>query len=545
MRTLVVILASTLVVSCAWIDRSSQPIRFSDESKERGLTFTYLSGGTEKFRLPEIMGGGVALFDSDKDGDLDVYIVQSGSLDAEPEDHGNGLFINDGTAHFVRTDAGDASLNLGYGMGVAVGDFDNDSLEDLFITQVGQNVLLRNTGNNRFTDVTSEAGFRLTDWSTATAFGDFDLDGDLDLWVVNYIDWSESMEPECYQVMLGGREYCSPTHYNLPAQDRVLRNNGNGRFSDVTSQAGVMGTRGNGLGVVISDFNDDGLIDVYVANDTSPNHLWLNQGNFQFKEVASLWNGAVDAHGVARAGMGIVATDLDDDSDQDLVIVHIETEPDYVFSNEGDYFQDITAKVGLNTHSQRYTRFGLVVDDLDNDGWLDIFEANGAVTRNSTPMSGDKFASPNAFYKGTSGGRFELLEYTSDVYTSRGAAVGDLDNDGLLDMIVVDRDEPVRLLMNRSDSDGQWLMFDVRDSLDRPALGASVSIDMGERTVTRVVQSASSYLSARDTRAHFGLGEIESVTNIRIRWPSGTEQQFSEFEANQIVRVSESTRLAN
>ncbi|MYD44382.1 MAG: CRTAC1 family protein [Gammaproteobacteria bacterium] len=539
MRYLASTLVVALVTSCTWLEDSAKSIRFVDESEERGLTFTYLSGGTEKHRLPEIMGGGVAFFDSDRDGDLDVYIVQSGSLDEQPTEHGNALFVNDGSAQFVLTPAGDASANLGFGMGVAVGDIDNDALPDLFITQLGANVLLRNAGDNRFVNVTKDAGFRLEDWSTATAFADFDLDGDLDLWVVNYIDWSESMEPECYQNMLGSRDYCSPSHYKAPAQDRVFRNDGSGRFEDVTPQAGVMGTRGNGLGIVISDFNDDNLIDVYVANDSSPNHLWLNQGNFRFKNKAAIWNSAVDQHGVARAGMGIVATDLDDDADQDLVIVHIETEPNYVFSNEGDYFRDITASVGLNIHSQRYTRFGLAVDDLDNDGWLDIFEANGRVTRDSSPIDGDKFATPNAFYKGTPDGRFELLEYTEAVFTSRGTAIGDLDDDGKLDMVVVDRDQPIRLLMNQSPGNSGWLLLDIRDALDRPALGATVSVDVNERTQTRVVQSASSYLSARDPRIHFGLGSDDKVTNVRVRWISGEERQLAELQANQIVTIKE------
>ena len=537
---LVVVAAVVVVISaCTQVERNTSSISLKDEAKKRGLNYTYLAGGTPAHRLPEIMGGGVALLDVEQDGDLDVYFVQSGSLDVHSKEHSNSLFVNDGLGQFQQQDGGDASRNHGYGMGIAVGDINNDALPDLFISQLGKNVLLVNEGDRQFRDITNTAGFRFEDWSTATAFADFDQDGDLDLWVVNYIEWSEAMEPECYQMMLGSRDYCSPSHYNAPAQDRVFRNEGEGRFVDVTRISGVLGVKGNGLGIVTTDFNGDGLMDVFVANDTSPNNLWINQGGFRFADEAAVWNCAVDQHGVARAGMGIVATDLDDDRDQDVMIVHITTEPDYVFRNEGDYFLDITAQVGLSIYTQRYTRFGLVVDDLDNDGWLDVFEANGAVTRLSKPHKGDKFAEPNSLYHGTPEGRFELVEYSDEINTSRGAAVGDLDNDGRLEIVVVDRDESAKLIVNQSRATGHWLMFDVRDRVGRPALGASVSLDNGARTMTRVVQRASSYLSSRDPRIHFGLGDTRVVENVVVTWPSGIEQKFEVLETNQIVTVRE------
>ena len=485
------------------------------------------------------MGGGVAFLDVDLDGDQDVYFVQSGSLDERVEQHGNALFLNDGHGVFEERDAGAASSNLGYSMGIAVGDVNDDVLPDLFITQLGRNALLINEGNGQFRDDTDQAGFRLEDWSTATAFADFDNDGDLDLWVVNYIEWSEAIEPECYQMMLGSRDYCSPSHYNAPAQDRVFRNDGQGRFVDVTQTAGVMGKKGNGLGIVTADFNGDRLLDVFVANDTSPNNLWLNQGDFTFVDEAAIWNCAVDQHGVARAGMGIVATDLDDDRDQDVVIVHITTEPDYVFRNEGDYFRDVTAQVGLSIHTQRYTRFGLVVDDLDNDAWLDLFEANGAVSRLAQPHNDDRFAEPNSLYRGTREGRFEPVDHIDEFNTSRATAVGDFNNDGVLELVVVNRDQPTNLLVNQSQNSNHWLMFDVRDRNGKVAIGASISLDVGERTITRVVQRASSYLTSRDPRVHFGLGDAEEVTNVVVHWLSGASQRFESMASNQILTVRE------
>ena len=539
MRCLIGVISAVLFTSCSQIDEDAATFQLIDESKQRGLDFYYVSGSTEDRRLPEIMGGGVALFDSDQDGDLDAYFIQSGLVNTRSPSSANALFINNGSGEFKVQDSGDASLDLGYSMGVAVGDVNQDALPDLFVTQLGKNKLLVNDGSNQYRDATDEAGFRLGDWSTATAFADFDLDGDLDLWVVNYIEWSTSMKPECYQTMLGSRDYCSPLHFEAPAQDRVFQNVGNGRFVDVTSESGVLGTKGNGLGIVTADFNGDHLLDVFVANDTSPNHLWLNQGNFKFEDHAAVWNCAVDQHGDARAGMGIVTTDLDDDSDQDVVVVHITTQSDYVFSNEGDYFRDVAPQVGMSIHTQRYTRFGLVVDDLNNDGWLDIFEANGAVSRLSKPHNGDQFAEPNSLYAGSAEGKFDLIDYGGGIFTSRAAAVGDLNNDGTLEIVVVDRDASAKLLVNRSRGIGQWLMLDVRDKYGRPALGASVSLDVGDRTLTRVVQRASSYLASRDPRLHFGLGDSDGVSNIHVRWLSGVEKRIDWLDAGQIATIRE------
>lgn len=539
MRYLLVVIFGGLFVSCSQYDEGNTSFQLVDESKQRGLDFFYISGSTEDRRLPEIMGGGVALFDSDQDGDLDAYFIQSGLVNTRSTSYANALYVNNGRGVFDVQDGAAASLDHGYSMGVAVGDVNQDALPDLFITQLGKNKLLVNEGSNQYRDATVEAGFIDNDWSTATAFADFDLDGDLDLWVVNYIEWRTAMKPECYQTMLGSRDYCSPLHFEAPAQDRVFRNLGNGRFIEVTNESGVLGTKGNGLGVVTADFNGDNLIDVFVANDTSPNHLWLNRGNFQFEDHAAVWNCAVDQHGDARAGMGIVTTDLDDDADQDVIVVHITTQSDYVFSNEGDYFRDVAPQVGMSIHSQRHTRFGLVVNDLNNDGWLDIFEANGAVSRLSKPHNGDQFAEPNSLFAGTGDGRFELIDYVGGIFTSRAAAVGDINNDGTLEIVVVDRDAPVKLLVNRSRTDGNWLMLDVRDAIGRPALGATVSFDLGVRTLTRVVQRASSYLASRDPRLHFGLGDSDGVSNVRIRWLSGAEKRIDWLDAGQIATIME------
>ena len=531
-------LAFLLLFGCVGLKEDREAFSFEDEAQQRGIEFVYQSGMTDQFRLPEIMGGGVALIDSDQDGDLDLYFLQGGEIGERNEKHSNVLYLNDGHGYFDAANAGAASSNLGYGMGVSVGDVNNDQRPDIFISQLGKNVLLLNEGENHFRDATIESGFFEDEWSTASAFADFDKDGDLDLWVVNYIGWRESIEIECYQTMLGSRDYCSPVMYNRPAQDRLYLNDGRGRFQDATDPAGIKGTTGNGLGSVVTDFNGDGLLDVFVANDTTPNHLWLNQGNATFSEQAGEWGAAVDLHGAARAGMGVSAIDLDDDQDQDLIVVNITTEPDYVFRNDGTYFTDIASTIGLGISSQRYTRFGLVISDFNNDGWLDIFEANGAVSRLSSPTGDDLFAEPNAFYTGSEASRYGVPEYTTEIQTSRASVGGDLTGDGYIDLVVVNRDSAPNLYMNQR-GDGNWLILDLRDETGNSALGSKVSLTMGNRVITRALVTSGSYLSSGDPRIHIGLGEFKKVNNVVVDWLNGGTSEIEEITANQIYRINQ------
>ena len=527
-----------VLVGCANLEEASRPIVFDDEAVRRGLDYTYVSGSSSDWKIPEIMGGGVAVVDSDQDGDLDLYFIQGGLIGDTSTPHENALYINNGDGEFSIVDGAAASRNLGYGMGVAIGDVNRDKLPDIFVSQLGLNRLLINQGENQFKDLAEVAGLSQDEWSTAAAFADFDRDGDLDLWVVNYIDWRESIEIECYQSMLGSRDYCSPVMYNRPAQDRFYLNDGKGRFKDATKSAGIKGIRGNGLGSVVADFNGDGLLDVFVANDTTPNHLWINQGNAVFEEQADKWGCAYDLHGEARAGMGVSSTDLDDDGDQDLIVVNITTESDYVFRNEGSYFTDIAPRVGLSIFSQRYTRFGIDISDFNNDGWPDIFVANGAVARLSNPTNGDIFAEPNSIYVGNGTGRFDKPIYTSAVQTSRGAVAGDFNSDGRVDLVVVNRDSKANLLINKSRS-GQWLTLDIRDKDGNPAIGSRVSLSVGERTVTRTVITSGSYLSSGDPKVYIGLGQIDVVTNLEIDWLNGSKSVLGKLTSNQTVRIDQ------
>ena len=332
------------VASCSPGDGASD-VWFADEAGDRGLDFEHVSGFAGQPLLPEITGSGGALVDVDGDGDLDAYLVQAGSLhESEDAPPGNRLFINE-DGRFVPALDGHGVGDAGYGMGVAAGDYDNDGDIDLYVTNVGPNVLYRNDGSGRFDDVTVEAGVADPGWSTSATFADFDQDGDLDLFHANYIHWSQAVEMNCYSGSV--LTYCPPENYNAPARDRLYRNDGDGTFSDVSVSSGISRVFGNGFGVVAADFNDDGLPDIFIANDQMVDQLWLNRGDLEFEEVANLWGSAVDEHGLAKAGMGVAAADVDQDGDMDVVVTNITGQTDSFFRNEGGFFTDVTGELGL------------------------------------------------------------------------------------------------------------------------------------------------------------------------------------------------------
>ena len=522
---------------------------FTDEASRWGVDFVHQSGADGRYLLPEIMAGGVALLDVDGDGDLDLYLVQSGRLDelgqVVPND-GNILYLNEGDRFIRSTDSGHA--DQGYGVGVVVGDYDGDTDMDIYVTNVGANVLLRNDGLGRFVDVTKESGVGDDGFGTAGTFFDADNDGDQDLFLVNYIAWGIGIERQCHDYGTGVRNYCDPGNYDAPAQDRLYRNNGDGTFSDITGRAGLTSVTGNGLGTVSADFNGDGLLDLFVANDKMMNQLWINQGDLRFEDRAVEWGSATDDHGIAKAGMGIVTGDVDNDADLDVLVVNIEGETDSYFRNEGDYFIDATARVGLGSTSRRYTRFGVVLADLDNDGVLDLYEANGRVTYTPEPEDpADVYAEPNVLYRGQemdSGIRFGVLPQSGlgeDVYqTSRGLALGDLNGDGSLDLIIANRDSRPNVLINQQ-REHEWVRVVAAD--DRgivPHALISGRPAGSERVLTRQVQMAGSYVAAHEPMAHFGLGSATGLVDVVVLWPDGERESFGDLQSRsgvlQLVR---------
>ena len=539
-RTVLPFLAALLAAGCAPDgDGPGHGVSWFEEvAAERGLVFAHRSGHETEHYMPEAMGGGAALFDMDEDGDLDVYLVQSGSLvrpaGSQPS---NRLFRNDGTGHFEDvTDDGGAG-DPGYGMGVAAGDYDLDGDVDLYVTNVGSNTLLQNEGDGTFTDRTEASGTGHTGWGSGAVFFDYDLDGDPDLYVVNYIYWSKENENDCYGPV-GEPTYCGPRSYNAPASDVLYRNNGDGTFTDVTVSAGIDRNVGNGLGVVSGDFDGDGWLDVFVANDGSLNQLWINLGNGEFTDVALVRGCAADQDGLAKAGMGVATADIDDDGDLDLVVGNLYEEGDSFYRNEGSFFSDITAAAGLGVAPRLFTRFGLGWIDFDNDGYLDLFEANGRVKYQSNLFSEDLYAEPNLLFRGGPDGRFEEIlprggTTETLIATSRAVAFGDVDGDGGIDVVVVNRDLSVHLLRNTVPDRGNWILF----RLPAAAEGTVVTLSLDGRTIRRDLRRGYSYQAANSPRVHFGLGRAGRVDDVTVRWLDGARESFGSFDAGQVATL--------
>ena len=518
------------------------PPWFEEVATARGIAWSHRSGHETKFLLPEIMGGGAALFDMDGDGDLDLYLVQSGSV-VKPgaKDPPNRLYRNRGDGIFEDATIGSGADIAGYGMGVAAGDYDNDGDADLFVTSLSANTLLQNDGSGRFVDVTARAGIAGRGWSTSAAFFDGDADGDLDLFVLRYINWSAGGELQCFS-LTGAPDYCSPRNYEAPLSAILFRNNGDGTFVDASDRAGLHTAFGNGLGIVVTDANRDGRPDVFVANDAMANQLWINTGQLQFRDEALVRGTAVDEDGSAKSGMGVDAKDLDDDGDEELLVVNLDGESDSLYRNDGAFFSDATAAAGLRAVSRPFTRFGTAWLDFDNDGWLDLFEANGRVGQQAERYGPDIYAEPSLLFRGARGGAFAEVRPRGGtasllVASSRAAAFGDIDNDGGVDIVVVNRDHTPYLLRNIAPGRGHWLMLRVLEPNGRDSIGAEVTAAIGSRRVMRTVRAAYSYLASNDPRVHLGLGAETRVANVSVRWPGGLTESFGDLDADRLVTL--------
>lgn len=515
-------------------DPAPKEVWFEEVSSARGLDFQHVSGHREAHAMPEIMGGGVALFDLEGDGDLDVYLVQSGDWRGS-NPHGNALFVNDGLGNFASSPGGDAE-DLGYGMGVAAGDVDGDGRTDLYVTNVGPDLLLLNDGAGSLSNRTAERGLGHSGWGASAALFDADRDGDLDLYVTTYLDWRPEAEIPCYNSM-SGPDYCSPRSYDAPAVDVFYRNSGAGAFLDETEASGIGQLAGTGLGVACADFDGDGYEDVFVANDGMADRLWHNGGAGRFEDVAAIAGCATDENGLFKAGMGVTVADVDGDLDLDLLVCNLSRESDSFYVNEEGSFRDRTARGGLAIESRPFTRFGMGWVDFDQDGTLDLYQVNGRVMRHSRAYSEDPYAEPNLLQRGVSPGRFAPVS-TSDgtaepqVWTSRGAAFGDLDGDGGVDVVVVNRDGPARLYRNTA-ARGHWVRVRLVDPKGADALGATLFLEVGERRVRADSRSAYSYLSSSDPAVHVGLGSATEASSVRVRWIDGFEETFADLAADR------------
>jgi hypothetical protein len=511
---------------------------FVDVAANAGLDFRHHSGAQGDYLLPEIMSGGAGFLDYDGDGFLDVYLVQVAA-------GGNRLYRNDGQGGFRDVTDETGTGDAGYGMGCAAGDYDNDGDVDLYVTNLGANVLYRNEASGRFTDVSLEAGVAGPGWSTSAAFLDFDADGDLDLFVTDYVAWEATpafVDKTCYAVD-GTPDYCSPQAYAAPTFDTLYRNDGDGRFTDVSAEAGIRAKAGTGLGVGAGDLDGDGRLDIYVANDQMPSFAWINRGGGRFEERAIPLGIAVDETGKSQAGMGVVLADVDDDGALDIWKVHLDRESHILYLNRGHYFDDATLRFGLAAPTRPYTGFGTALFDHDLDGLLDAFVANGRVQQpRGAAGTGDVYAEPNQLLRQAPAGRFhdvgaDLGPAMALVDNSRAAAFGDYDNDGDIDLLIANRDGPVRLLRNDVERLGGFLTLRLLDPHGRDAYGARLTVRVDGRERTFQVDVAYSYCATNDPRVHVGLGRAETVERIDVLWPDGGRTTHGPFEANRFVTL--------
>lgn len=516
---------------------------FRDSTNDTGLSFTHYNGATGELHFPEVFGSGAALFDADGDGDLDLYLVQGAALGDPAREPlfkrqgptGDRLFRNDlvrGKVSFVDITEAAGILAEGYGMGVATGDYDADGDVDFYVTNFGANQLWQNRGDGSFVEVGSRAGVAGSQWSVAAVFFDYDGDGALDLFVANYTSFRTAINHPC-RAAGGYRDYCSPTSYD-PEADRLYRNLGNGTFADVTANVGLNADPGNGLGTTVGDFNGDGWIDLYVANDEMPNALWMNHNGVRFQNMALVLGAAVSGSGEPQASMGIDTADLDDDADLDLFMTHFAHESNTLYINEAGAFEDRSTASGLGTPSWPMTGFGTAFLDYDNDGRLDILVVNGAtVFIPEQHLAGDPWPlhQPNQLFRNLGGGRFEDVSSIAGTalavsQASRGAAFGDLDNDGDTDVVISNNAGTVQVLENLVGSRSPWLGMRLIDTHGSDALGAKVTLSTEAGQRLRVLQTAGSYASAKDPRILFGLGSAKA-SEVTIVWPNGERQRLA------------------
>jgi hypothetical protein len=521
---------------------------FVDRAKDAGLDFAHFNGMSGRFYMSEILAPGVALFDFDNDGDLDVYLVQGQMLGSgltpsqalfPPRDQKplrGRLFRNDlevhgdGTRTLHFTDVTDQSgiVATGYGMGVAAGDFNNDGCVDLYLTNFGRNQMFRNNCDGTFTDVSKETGTDAVGWSVAAAFVDYDRDGWLDLYVGTYLRYSLENSIRCFSPS-GALDYCTPNSYS-PAPARLFHNEGNGTFVDVTAKAGLAREFGPALGVTTADFDGDGWIDIYVANDSRENLLWMNRHNGTFTNTALLSGAALTAEGKAEASMGVDAGDFDNDGDEDIFVTEQTGEGHNLFVNDGSgSFEDRSERSGLGPASLGYTGFGTAWFDFDNDGWLDLLTVNGAVqTIQALAQQRDPFPlhQRKQLFRNLRDGRFEEVTLRAGAAfqlseVSRGAAFGDVDNDGDTDVLINNNSGSPRLLINNVGNGRHWIgLRVVGGGRGRDMLGARVEIVPNNgSSLWRRARADGSYASANDPRVLVGLGDSTGPVRIRVRWP--------------------------
>jgi len=537
-------LSIVILLLIAMGSSAEQPPVFMDVTDEAGIHFKHTTGKTEHRHVIETMGSGAVFFDYDNDGDIDLYVVNSGYVPGTTDlpSPGNMLYRNDGNGHFTDVTAVSGTGGTGYGMAAAAADYDNDGYQDLYVANFGEDVLYHNNGDGTFTDVTKSAGIHNDLWGIAVLFLDFDLDGDLDIFVVNYLVYDISMPPVTYKGMIG---YGHPRNYE-GTPDVLYRNNGDGTFTDISEQAGVVNpTEGRGMGGVVCDYDNDGLPDIYVTNDTSRNFLYHNNGDGTFTDESLFTGTGYDENGTAEGSMGADCGDYNKDGWLDILITNTEKATLYKNDQNGA-FTDETARAGLWQPTLPFVGYSPLFLDYDNNSNLDIFIANGHPQDIIEKLTDQEtYAQRDQLFRNNGDGTYTEASaisgaYFSQAYVGRATASGDYDNDGDTDICIVNSNQPAILLRNDGGNRNNWIrikLVGVRSNRD--GIGARVRITADGDTQVAEVKSGSSYASCSDKRLLFGLGQRTHVDKIEIRWPGGIIQQVKDIPCNQTITITE------
>jgi|SRR5882672_6103702 len=529
------------------------PIRFEEIAQRSALKFTTESSPTDNKNQPETMVGGVGVLDYDNDGFPDIFLVNGAAIPSLQKDdpkYKNHLFHNNGDMTFTDVTDKAGVAGIGYGMGVAVGDYDNDGYPDIYVANVTSNQLLHNNRDGTFTDVTAKAGVGggmlhgKKMWSVAAAWLDYNNDGLVDLFVSNYVKWEVNGDPVCMAGKV--RAYCNPTFYD-PLPNTLYRNNGDGTFTDVSEETGISKSLGKGMGVAVADFDGDGYPDIFVANDKSPNFLFHNLGGKRFEEIGTTAGVAYSNDGKALSGMGADFRDINNDGRPDIWYTALEKETFPLLINQGGgVFDDATLRSGLGRVTMPMSGWSNGIFDLDNDGWKDLFVARGHVLDNSQEILSWPYKQPNSIFRNLGNGKFENVSAAAGAdfqlpAVHRGAAFADFDNDGRIDAVVTVLNGQVKLFHNLTQSGNHWILLQLNGTKsNRMGIGARIRLTGadGTRQYNHVTTSVG-YSSSSDSRVHFGLGKSRTAREIEIIWPSGIRQTLRDVQGDRVVSIQE------
>jgi enediyne biosynthesis protein E4 len=555
MRPLILILVATAALLAGSGSMPPPGIRFEEIAARSKLNFTTSASPTPNKNQVETMVAGVAVLDYDGDGYLDIYLVNGAAIPSLEKDspvYWNRLYHNnhDGTFTDVTEKAGVAGA--GYGMGVAIGDYDNDGWPDIFVANVTANELFHNNGDGTFTDVTAKAGLQgaVLDgkkmWSAGAGWFDYNNDGLLDLFVVNYCKWEVNKDPYC-TIGGGARGYCHPKYYES-THNTLYRNNGDGTFTGVSQETGIAAHAGKGMSVSFADYDGDGFLDAFVANDTTRNFLFHNIGGKKFDEIGALAGVAYGSNGTALSGMGSDFRDVNNDGSPDIWHTAVEFESFPLYGNHGrEDFADLTVSSGLARLTSQMSGWGNGIFDFDNDGWKDLFVARSNVLDNISGLVPERqYPEPNSVFRNLGNGKFEDVSSEAGpdftrAAPHRGVAFGDIDNDGHIDAVVTVLNGPVKLFHNVSNDNHHWILLKlVGTKSNRMGIGAQIHITTENgQSQWNEVTTAVGYASSSDSRVHFGLGSNRHVREIGIRWPSGIKQVVHDAGVDQIMTIKE------